>query len=370
SITHYIQNKVTTHSYIFTPYLETLFSKGRHKPPRLISIPTIRDKITLTAINRCLQYHFPSCVRESLPNTIIQQIKECLENSNDTVCIRKYDLANFYPSIDKGKLFEEMEKNVPLKELLLIKNALNTPTVPKGTKRCAYDKFSTTGVPQGLSISNILAEIYIHDIDVEMKKNHEYYWRYVDDILIICSDSNEATEADKTLSRLIKDKALALSEEKSKKCSIKEKFSFLGYQFVDKKVTVRDSSFERHIQKISDIFSWYQKNKKENVVDYHMLFTAFIDSLNERITGAISSKKRYGWLFYYSEITDKTVLYRLDNIVKRKLLALPEVEQNGIPQALKRSTRAFHEIKHSPFSGYIHDHCCPVGNRWYSWIFA
>ena len=47
------------------------------------------------------------------------------------------------------------------------------------------------GVPQGLSISNILASIYLIELDKKYtdKKDYEYF-RYVDDILILCNTSN------------------------------------------------------------------------------------------------------------------------------------------------------------------------------------
>ncbi|WP_227667153.1 reverse transcriptase domain-containing protein [Klebsiella variicola] len=40
------------------------------------------------------------------------------------------------------------------------------------------------GVPQGLSISNILASIYLQGVDNEMLKFDVTYYRYVDDVLM------------------------------------------------------------------------------------------------------------------------------------------------------------------------------------------
>src|SRR5690606_34341998 len=79
-----------------------------------------------------------------------------------------------------------------------------------------------------------------------------------------------------------------------------------------------------------------------------------IEHLNEKITGAISEKKRFGWIFYFIEITDLKILYDLDAIIKRELkkAKFSDTEYSKI----KKLARAFHEAKHSPEAGYIHNY--------------
>ena len=45
-----IYRKVRNGTYKFTPYREKLISRGSKKLPRIVSIPTIRDKLTLKAL--------------------------------------------------------------------------------------------------------------------------------------------------------------------------------------------------------------------------------------------------------------------------------------------------------------------------------
>lgn len=40
-----------------------------------------------------------------------------------------------------------------------------------------------------------------------------------------------------------------------------------------------------------------------------------IADLNEKITGAISENRRYGWIFYFNAINDMSVLYKIDSII-------------------------------------------------------
>lgn len=53
-----ISRKMISGDYCFTKYKLSLISKGRGKPPREISIPTVRDRIALRAMCDFLQERF------------------------------------------------------------------------------------------------------------------------------------------------------------------------------------------------------------------------------------------------------------------------------------------------------------------------
>lgn len=61
-----ISQKVLSGKYKFTRYREVLISKGRGKEPRVISIPTIRDKLALSAYHQFLQSSFGATIQEPL----------------------------------------------------------------------------------------------------------------------------------------------------------------------------------------------------------------------------------------------------------------------------------------------------------------
>ena len=50
-----ISEQCISNVYTFSPYKETLCQKGRGKVPRVLSIPTVRDKIVLSALTNLLQ---------------------------------------------------------------------------------------------------------------------------------------------------------------------------------------------------------------------------------------------------------------------------------------------------------------------------
>ena len=78
----------------------------------------------------------------------------------------------------------------------------------------------------------------------------------------------------------------------------------------------------------------------------------FIIELNERITGAISEKKRYGWIAYFSQISDLTLLHKLDSMVVSLFARLPDFDRKP-PNSLKTFARSYYEMKFNPSGGYV-----------------
>ena len=54
-----IKRKCLNGTYRFSPYLELLSTKGRGKAPRVLAIPTIRDRIVLHSLKEMLFDIFP-----------------------------------------------------------------------------------------------------------------------------------------------------------------------------------------------------------------------------------------------------------------------------------------------------------------------
>ncbi|WP_214282474.1 reverse transcriptase domain-containing protein, partial [Escherichia coli] len=218
------------------------------------------------------------------------------------------------------------------------------------------------GVPQGLSISNILAAIYLQSVDDKMLKFDVAYYRYVDDVLIY-GNYDEVNSAYHSLRRRLKYRGLNTHPPTSSKTRLgflNESFSFLGYVFNANVITVRDSTVESFIKSIASRFSDYLHNKNKRLKKYtHLtvddLKDVFLEELNDKLTGAISEKKRYGWVAYYSNITDHSLLHKIDFIIREMFKRLDDFD-NCAPEGLKKVTRAYYEMKYSPHRGYIRDY--------------
>ena len=78
--------------------------------------------------------------------------------------------------------------------------------------------------------------------------------------------------------------------------------------------------------------------------------TLFIWRLNLRISGCILESKKYGWLFYYSQMSDLKILFQLDWLIQRFFKRF-KIDQ---PDSIKSFVRTYHEItKNVSHSTYL-----------------
>lgn len=230
-----IKRKCLSGSYKFNKYKLKLISKGRGKTPREISIPTIRDKIALRSICDFLQEIYKDSVSFDLPQDMVVSVKNSIKKGNYNYFM-KFDVANFYPSIQHDELISRLRAKIRDKRILaLIESAISSATVSKPKHD---DEPSEKGVPQGLSISNILAAIYLLNIDHYFKRNDDIeYYRYVDDIMILCKSSDAVKITDNLISRFKKLKLNIYDPRKNpEKSSVglldSDEFGYLGYFFL------------------------------------------------------------------------------------------------------------------------------------------
>ena len=358
-------NKCLSGQYRFTPYLENLKTKGRGREPRLISIPSIRDRIVLHQLNKTLAAAFPDCIPRNIANTYVRTVAIDLETKTPkTTFVCGCDIKNFYDMIQRHRLLAILDKRLgcPL-ATELIRHALLTPVVPRNTRRNRRHSFkSEKGVPQGLSISNILAAIYLEEVDIEMKKFGIPYFRYVDDVLMYGKEV-VVRKAHRSLVARLRRRGLALhalGSGKSHLGPLTSPFGYLGYFFNWPEVTIRESTVERLLQSIAAKFSDYLHNKARRLARFkylneERLAEIFLLELNERISGAISERRRYGWIAYYSQINDLSLLHKLDSTVASMFCRLANFG-NKAPAGLKKFSRSYFEIKFKPYGGYIRDY--------------
>jgi retron-type reverse transcriptase len=361
-----VSDKCLDGSFRFAPFLEKLKIKGRDKFPRVIGIPIIRDRIVLYQLQKYLAAIYPERVPKNVASTYVREIAEAIlskKSARTWVCCT--DIKTFYDDIDPQRLLELLSKRVKSSNALrLIGHALQTPTVPKNTSRKTHSKYKPeSGVPQGLAISNILASIYMEDVDSSMSKIPGLtYYRYVDDVLMYGAKA-KVNKSYISLKGRLQRRGLSLHGIRSGKtqiASLNESFSYLGYLFKWPHITVRRSTVERFLQSIAAKVSDFKHNKSKRLekfkyLDEQRLIEIFYLELNEKIAGAISLNKRYGWIAYFNQITDQKLLHEMDVAIFRMLDRVPELAIYA-SASLKRLSRAYFEIRFNPRGGYVRDY--------------
>lgn len=337
-----ISKKVLAGTYNFTRYREILISKGRGKEPRVISIPTIRDKLALAAYHTFLQNVFADTIEEPLLHTIVGSISQSVLRGQYNGYV-KIDITKFYSSINHSILLRKIKRKVRKKEALeFLARAITTQTIPRNVS--APEKTSPTkGVPEGLSISNILADIYLSNLkELICNKFDIAFFRYVDDILILCQADQAAKIKDYAVNILIQEFALEANPQKTVSGKLNEGVPFLGYVFYNNKISIRPAAKQKIESSLEELF----RKRKNQVVPQAL----FIWRLNLRISGCILESKKYGWLFYYSQMSDLKILFQLDWLIQRFFKRF-KIDQ---PDSIKSFVRTYHEItKNVSHSTYL-----------------
>lgn len=129
------------------------------------------------------------------------------------------------------------------------------------------------GIPQNRDASSFLANLFLNKIDKIMiySNNHKYYYRYMDDIRIVCDSKAEAIKAIYDLSIAMRDAGLNLNSSKT-----------TIFDFNDDKDKKKIEEFlPESLLKIEQINSLLATKRHRDVQKaVHMTFKLFVDTIN------------------------------------------------------------------------------------------
>lgn len=110
------------------------------------------------------------------------------------------DLKSFFDHVNHDRLMHLVGRKVRDKDLLrLIGEMLRAPMrLPDGQEQARRE-----GTPQGGPLSPLLANIYLHPLDLELEKRGLAFVRYADDIAIFCASARSAQRVLESVTRWI-----------------------------------------------------------------------------------------------------------------------------------------------------------------------
>ena len=163
----------------------------------------------------------------------------------------------------------------------------------------------TTGTPQGAVISPLLANLYLHPLDLLMETAGRKMVRYADDFVILCRSEAEAQNALHAVQEWVAVNGLTLHPDKTRLSDCREPgrgFEFLGYRFEAGKRLVRTKSLKALKDKVR------AKTRRSRG-----------DSL-ERIVKDLNPMLK-GWFGYFQHAAPGVFAY-VDGFVRRRLRAI------------------------------------------------
>lgn len=214
---------------------------------RRLGIPAIKDRIVQTAVKMVIEpifeHEFGSCSYGFRPGRgckdALRAVDQALKEGHCWVV--DADIASYFDSIEHAALMERIERRISDGRVLaLLRQWLGQRVLEE-----MREWTPISGTPQGAVISPLLANVYLHDMDVQLERSGYRVVRYADDFVILCDTQVEAQAALEEVRAWMQANGLQLHSEKTRIGDCREPgqgFEFLGYRFEAGRRDVRRKS--------------------------------------------------------------------------------------------------------------------------------
>ncbi|WP_264374788.1 MULTISPECIES: group II intron reverse transcriptase/maturase [unclassified Wolbachia] len=251
---------------------------------RALNIPCIRDRIVQSALKLIIEPIFESDFQDGSygyrpkrkAHEAIKRVeKAAIKDNTKAIDI---DLKSYFDNVRHHILMEKIAKRINDKEIMhLIKLILKM-----GGKR---------GIAQGSTISPLLSNIYLNEVDKMLEKakevtkegkyQHIEYARWADDLVILIDRHPKWEWLEKSVYKRLQEELakieVEVNEEKTKVVNLKEgeKFSFLGFNFREKitkqgkwtvETTPQMKARTNLLHKLKEVFRWHKSQPIERVI--------------------------------------------------------------------------------------------------------
>jgi hypothetical protein len=240
--------------YKFAPLLRIERTKAQGGLRELF-IPRLRDQIVLRLLHdelKNLAELKGIDLKQKSPYSFVTKFHKELKQHDDPV-ILKTDISRFYDSVPRNEALKICKK-IGLREELydLLQNWSSQLKFKNGNLGFSTINHEFFGLPQGLSISSLLAELYVKPIDYAFFGDDGYF-RYVDDILIICNDKQEAIDKLEQLKEQANQLQLQLAPNKTEIVKISQGIEWLGLWHFPDRIAIHPDKLIRALKPISSL---------------------------------------------------------------------------------------------------------------------
>ena len=235
-----IRNELFTNTYQPMQVRKKEIPKDGGTKVRVLSIPSIRDRVVQGALKLILEPIFeadfqPGSYGYRPKRTAHEAITRVAQGIVETKTkIIDLDLRAFFDNVQHSLLLEKVAKRVRDDQVMRLLKMILKATGKKG-------------VPQGGVISPVLSNLYLNEVDrmlgraIEVTRRKQYtniqYARFADDLVILVDSHSRhgwlLKAVDKRLREELRKLRVEVNEEKSRIVDLRkgESFGFLGFEF-------------------------------------------------------------------------------------------------------------------------------------------
>ncbi|WP_419788199.1 CRISPR-associated endonuclease Cas1 [Pseudodesulfovibrio sp.] len=200
---------------------------------RPLAIPTVPDRITQRAVyatlsptvdtllEDCSYAYRKGLSRRGAANAINRAYREGFRYVLDA------DITCFFDSVPWDRLFAKLDAFFPFDPVVRLLKLWTTAPVMFDDRRIER----SCGLPQGSSVSPLLANLYLDEFDEELLGADFRLVRYADDFVVLCRDMDAAKAAWNKSAQALHKLGLSLHPDKTGIRDIDHGFTYLGFLF-------------------------------------------------------------------------------------------------------------------------------------------
>jgi RNA-directed DNA polymerase len=313
-----IRDELITNTYRPMRARKKEIPKDGGKKVRVLSIPSIRDRVVQGALKLILEPIFeadfqsgsygyrPKRTAHQAVHRVAQAIVE------EKTRIIDIDLSAYFDNVQHYLLLEKVARRVQDDEVMHLLKMMLTATGKKG-------------VPQGGVISPLLSNVYLTEVDRMLEKaitttrrgqyTHVQYARFADDLVILVDSHVRhdwlVTAVERRLREELAKLRVAINEEKSRMVDLAkgEKFSFLGFEF--RRILSRNKKWRPH-------FAPKLKKRTALFAKLREIFRRFASQPVGRVIELINPILR-GWVNYFAVGHSSRCFSMVEDWVEKKV---------------------------------------------------
>ena len=301
-----LQASLEDGSYRPHPVKRVEIPKGDGKT-RPLGIPAVKDRIVQAALKMVIEPIFEVQFRPRSYGfrpgrgckDALREVDRLLKEGYTHVV--DADLQGYFDSIPHDRLMALVAGSISDGRVLALIESFLRQDIMKDLERWQ----PSAGTPQGAVISPLLANLYLHPLDLLMEQSGREMVRYADDFVILCRTEAEAQAALRDVAAWVAANGLTLHPNKTRIADSRQEgegFDFLGYRFEAGQRLVRKKSLMALKDKVRAKTSRTRGDSLGRI----------IDDLNPMLRG---------WFGYFQHATPG-VFRAIDGFVRRRLRAI------------------------------------------------
>ncbi len=324
-----IIHKLKQGKYRFSPFIERKVPKS-HKKAMILCQGCLCDVIVQMVFNKVLVENLQSYFSKGLfsgrskktkinIHNLIKRVYKFHKDEKDYAL--KLDIENYFNEIDKDILEEQVKKLFGQDSFVYktIRSYIYSRVVVNGKV-----KENKKGIHIGSHLANILSNIYLTDFDKHMDEKVKFYARYADDVFVVCRDLKDSKDKLSLIKTELEKYKLRINNKKLKIVKPDQSFEYLGFEFREREIFIREKSIRKFKNKIKrilrkDKYRSLSKSKDQDSVlvdcKKRMLFLHMIGSINELICGDFYKN----WVRYFSKVSFSVQFRDLDIWIRNKI---------------------------------------------------